>query len=112
MIYTLQKLGPHTDWYLSLMHSGTTNTLLEFHGLKYQWAWFCTLGANTNWYPSLMDSGTTNIVLEFHGFEYQWAWFCTQEIGANTDWYSSLVDSGTTLYNTRAQETRVRSGIF
>ena len=58
MIYTLE-IGAHTDWYSSLMHSGTANIVLEFHGLEYQWAWFCTPGANTDWYPSLVDSSTT-----------------------------------------------------
>ena len=60
----------------------TYRLILEFNGLKYQWAWFCTPGANTDWYSSLMDSGTANTILEFHGLEYQWAWFCMFEIGS------------------------------
>ena len=110
--FNTPEIGAHTDWYPSLMHLGTANTVLEFHGLEYQWTWFCTLGANTNWYLSLMDYGTANTVLEFYGLGYQLSWFYSQEVGANTDWYPSLVDSSTALYDTRAQKTGVRSGIF
>ena len=62
------------DFYIPKIEA-TYRTVLEFNGLKYQWAWFPTPGANADWYPSLMDSTTANTVFEFHVLEYQWPWF-------------------------------------